>query len=181
MTAPIVVGLALRDDDAAPLALAIAMARLIGAPLALVSAFETDVLIPAPPPAFTEHLMRGTLDALEKRAGVLRGEYEVSVHARRGSPGRVLHDICAESKPRCSWSAHRIAAAWTGCWPAASPPGCCTAPPARSPSRPGTTRGRGASNASPSRTTGRPRAARRSAPEWRSPCSGAARSTRTPC
>jgi hypothetical protein len=38
MTAPIVIGLALRDDDAAPLALGRTLARLSGAPLALVSA-----------------------------------------------------------------------------------------------------------------------------------------------
>ena len=38
MTAPIVIGLALRDDDAAPLALGRAIARLTGAPLALVTA-----------------------------------------------------------------------------------------------------------------------------------------------
>ena len=46
MTSPIVVGIALRDDDSAPLALAHVLARLTGAPLALVTSYAYG----APPP-----------------------------------------------------------------------------------------------------------------------------------
>lgn len=39
MPSPIIVGVALRDDDGAPLALAEALARLTDAPLALVTSY----------------------------------------------------------------------------------------------------------------------------------------------
>jgi hypothetical protein len=39
MSSPMIVGVALRDDDGAPIALAEALCRLTGAPLALVSSY----------------------------------------------------------------------------------------------------------------------------------------------
>jgi nucleotide-binding universal stress UspA family protein len=96
MTAPIVIGLALREDDAAPLALGSAIARLTGAPLALVSAYVHDPALPRPLPENDAVLLSGTLAALEECAESLRPEHEVEVHARRGAPTRSLHELAEQ-------------------------------------------------------------------------------------
>jgi nucleotide-binding universal stress UspA family protein len=93
MTAPIVIGLALRDDDAAPLALGVTFARLTGAPLALVSAYVHETGLPQPVPEIDALLLPATLAALEESAEALRDKHEVEVHALRGSPTRVLHEL----------------------------------------------------------------------------------------
>jgi nucleotide-binding universal stress UspA family protein len=93
MTAPIVIGLALRDDDAAPLTLGRAIARLTGAPLALVSAYVHDPGLPQPVPEIDAPMLKGTMAALEDVAESLRDEHAVEVHATRGSTTHVLHQV----------------------------------------------------------------------------------------
>jgi nucleotide-binding universal stress UspA family protein len=93
MTAPIVIGLALRDDDAAPLALGTRLARLTGAPIALASAYMHEPGLPQPVPELDAVLLSETQAALEERAESLRDGYEVTAHARHGSPGHVLHEV----------------------------------------------------------------------------------------
>ena len=93
MTAPIVIGLALRDDDAAPLALGRAIARLTGAPLALVAAYAHDPALPKLLPELDVPLLNGALAALEEHAESLRPDHDVEVHARRGTPTRTLHEL----------------------------------------------------------------------------------------
>jgi hypothetical protein len=55
MTEPIVVGVALRDDDAAPLAITRDLARFMGAPLALV---RIDPREPPPSPSVADDAIR---------------------------------------------------------------------------------------------------------------------------
>ena len=93
MTAPIVIGLALRDDDAAPLALGTRLARLTGAPLALVSAYMHEPGLPQPVPELDAVLFGETQAALEAQAESLRDRYAVAAYARHGSPGNVLHQV----------------------------------------------------------------------------------------
>jgi nucleotide-binding universal stress UspA family protein len=80
MTEPIVVGVALRDDDSAPVALGRAIAGFMGATLALVHVCERS--------------LRGdALAALAELAEPLRRELDVTLHAVPGvSPVRGLHE-----------------------------------------------------------------------------------------
>ena len=97
MTAPIMVGLALRDDDPAPLALAVELARFMQAPLALVNAFPYDAVTRIPAPALERQLRSESLDGLQRVADSLPAEVEVSAHAIAGSsPVRALHDAAIE-------------------------------------------------------------------------------------
>lgn len=92
-TDPITVGVALRDDDAAPFALGRDLARFTHAPLALVHVFHYDPLTPLPAPEFEEAWREHVLSALARLAKPLLGETEVIVHAEaRPSPVRGLHD-----------------------------------------------------------------------------------------
>jgi nucleotide-binding universal stress UspA family protein len=94
--APIVVGLARRDDDAAPLALAAAMARLTGGPLAVVCAMQHEPIPGVAAPHVDVPLLEEVLPSLEDHGVDLRADQEVSVHACPGSPARVLHRLCSE-------------------------------------------------------------------------------------
>jgi nucleotide-binding universal stress UspA family protein len=93
MTAPIVIGLALREDDAAPLALGKRLAQLTGAPLALVSAYMHEVGLPQPVPELDAVLFGETQAALEEHANPLGDRYAATTHAHHGSPGHVLHQV----------------------------------------------------------------------------------------
>ena len=68
MTEPIVIGAALRDDDAAPLALGRELARFSGAPLALVHVVRYDPLTPLPAEAYEEPGRTRVLAALAELA-----------------------------------------------------------------------------------------------------------------
>lgn len=61
MPSLIIVGLALRDDDSAPLALAYVLARLTGASLALVTAYAYG----APPPFVASERLAATRERAE--------------------------------------------------------------------------------------------------------------------
>jgi len=92
MSHPIIVGVALRDDDGAPLALGRDLARLMAAPLALVHADLYEPPAAVPVPAYEADMRARTLAALERLAEPLRDELEVTVHVGAGSsPAAVLH------------------------------------------------------------------------------------------
>jgi nucleotide-binding universal stress UspA family protein len=97
MSSPIVVGVALRNDDSAPLALAQVLAHLMGAPLALVTSYSYG----APPP----FLARERLAAMRERAELalrrpLAGPPDgpkVLTYVRGGaSPAHALLDVGVE-------------------------------------------------------------------------------------
>lgn len=93
MTAPILVGVALRDDDSAPLALARDLARYTGAPLALVNVYPYEPMPRLPSAEYDAMLREDALVGLNEAAQALRDEFEVSVHAEGSrSPVRGLHD-----------------------------------------------------------------------------------------
>ncbi len=90
MPSPILVGLALREDDTAPLALGRMLARLTDEPLALLTALphEAPGFIPAPEYALA--LQREAAERLDAVAAPLRAEHDVSTTVRMDSPARAL-------------------------------------------------------------------------------------------
>jgi nucleotide-binding universal stress UspA family protein len=95
MSAPILVGLALREDDAAPLALARVLAQITDAPLTLLTAVPTEG--PGiPVPEYTGVVQRTAAERLDEVAATLRAEYDVSTTVRMGSPARALHDAAEQ-------------------------------------------------------------------------------------
>lgn len=96
MTEPIVVGVALRDDDHAPLALARELARFTGAPLALVHVHPYEPLPPVPSTAAGGAIRERAMGLLQQAAKPLRAECEVTLVAEASSsPVRGLHDAAA--------------------------------------------------------------------------------------
>ena len=91
MTDPIVAGLALRDDDAAVLALGRELAALTGAPLVLCHAYPFQPLIAVPPPDWVEDLQAQCAAELEACA---RGERTLCRPSP--SPVRALHEAAEE-------------------------------------------------------------------------------------
>ena len=93
MSHPILVGVALREDDAAPLALGRDLARLIAAPLALVHAYPYEPISRVPVAEYGRERRARSLASLDQVAEPLRDELEVTVHVGPGSsPAAVLHD-----------------------------------------------------------------------------------------
>jgi nucleotide-binding universal stress UspA family protein len=97
MPSPIIVGVALRDDDNAPLSLAYRLARLTAAPLALV----TSHMYGAPPSlAASERLaaLREQAElALGRPAAGPRDDAQVLTYVRPGvSAAHALHDLAIE-------------------------------------------------------------------------------------
>ena len=96
MSNPIVVGVALRDDDHAPLALARVLARFTGAPLALVHVYPGEPPSRLPSTAYEEAMRERAMAALEQAGEPLRAECDVKLHAEASSsPVRGLHDAAA--------------------------------------------------------------------------------------
>ena len=92
MPGPIVVGLALDDRDAAPLALGGLLARVSGGSLALVHAYPYEPLT-VPLPEYEDELRDDSVARLRRAAERLGGEFEVTVHAHaRISAAYGLHD-----------------------------------------------------------------------------------------
>jgi len=92
---PIVVALAGRHDDAAPLALAVTFSALTGAPLALATACPVDPLA-APPPSCVPEITAATKARLEEAAATLPNGTEVTVHVHFGGPAAVIHRLAGE-------------------------------------------------------------------------------------
>ena len=110
MSSPIVVGLALREDDTAPLALARLLADRSGAPPALACACPREVPAPLPSPHYAKAFLDQTANALEAVANDVPGREPPKTHAAFGSRAGVLHALARSStRPRSS-SAPRTAA-----------------------------------------------------------------------
>ena len=96
MSSAIVVGLALREDDSAPLALARLLADRSGAPLTLACACPHEVPAPLPPPHYANALLDQTANALEAIANTLPGGQATKTHAAFGPRAGVLHALAEE-------------------------------------------------------------------------------------
>jgi nucleotide-binding universal stress UspA family protein len=97
MPNPIIVGVALRDDDAAPIALAFALARLAGAPVALVTSYPYGGAPMFTSTAEVAAIREQAESRLELLAQDLGAGHEVSTHVRpEMSPALALHDAAIE-------------------------------------------------------------------------------------
>jgi nucleotide-binding universal stress UspA family protein len=81
MAEPIVIGVALRDDDQAPLALGLDLVRFMRAPLALAHVFPYDTTTPVSSAADAAALEGEVLLTMAEIADFLRDELEVTLHA----------------------------------------------------------------------------------------------------
>lgn len=93
MSSPVIVGLALRPDDAAPLELARRLARLTDAPLALVTTLPSEVPTPMPTPQYALALRDDAQTRIDAIARDLADEVEVSTHVQFGSRAGLMHDL----------------------------------------------------------------------------------------
>ena len=93
MSRPIVVGLALREDDAAPLALARALARTAGAPLALTSVYPLDAVTPVATVDYAKAMQETARTELETVAAGLRPAHEVTTHVSQGSRAGAIQEL----------------------------------------------------------------------------------------
>ena len=94
-SSPIIVGLARRDDDASPLALARRLAELSDAPLVLVNACLRDTPPPLSAPRFDAAVSDKAAEDLDSVARELDG-VDVSTRVRFGSPSGVIHGAAEE-------------------------------------------------------------------------------------
>jgi nucleotide-binding universal stress UspA family protein len=90
MPSPIIAGLALRDDDAAPLALARRLCRLSGAPLVLATALPPEAPARFPTPEYARAVRADVSGRLEAIAGEIDG---ATTAVCDGSPSRALHEL----------------------------------------------------------------------------------------
>lgn len=97
MASPIIVGVALRDDDDAPIALALSLARLTGAPLALVTSYPYGGAPLFITPESIAALREQAGLALARTAEQIGADVEVSTHVRpEMSAALALHDVAIE-------------------------------------------------------------------------------------
>jgi nucleotide-binding universal stress UspA family protein len=97
MPGPIIVGVALRDDDRAPLALAEALARLTRAPLALVTSYPYGGSPLVVTPEWIVGMREQAERALAETTDRLPAELEVSTHVRpEPSSALALRDVAVE-------------------------------------------------------------------------------------
>ena len=93
MSRPIIIGLALREDDAAPIALGRTVARLTDAPLVLATAYPPGSLYPIADPEYARALTGDARRALESVAAPLRAHHDVSVEVAPGTRAGALHAV----------------------------------------------------------------------------------------
>ena len=97
MSSPVIVGVALRDDDEAPFALAEMLAGLTGAPLALVALYPYGAAPLFVTPAWVTSVREQAEHALDRVAEQITTGIEVSVHVRpETSAALALHDAAIE-------------------------------------------------------------------------------------
>jgi nucleotide-binding universal stress UspA family protein len=97
MSSPVIVGVALRDDDEAPIALAEVLAGLTGAPLALVASYPYGAAPLFVTPAWVTSMREQAEHALDRVAERITTGIEVSVHVRpETSAALALHDAAIE-------------------------------------------------------------------------------------
>jgi nucleotide-binding universal stress UspA family protein len=97
MTAPIIVGVALRENDAAPLALARLLARLTGAPLLLVTVLPREAPVGFPSPEYASALRDEIAERLRDVARRLGDG--ASTRVLDGSPAGAMHELAEEINP----------------------------------------------------------------------------------
>jgi nucleotide-binding universal stress UspA family protein len=94
---PVLVGVALREDDAAPLALGSALAALTSSSLAIVHAHPLEPMIALPPARWEEDVREKLHHRLEQLASPLRGQLDISVDVKSSpSAVRALHEAAEE-------------------------------------------------------------------------------------
>jgi nucleotide-binding universal stress UspA family protein len=94
---PVVVGVAFGERDAAALAFGVELARVTGAPLALVHAYPYEALVAVAPPRWEREMRDAARARLDELAAPLRVHGEVHVDARADpSPVRALHEAAEE-------------------------------------------------------------------------------------
>jgi nucleotide-binding universal stress UspA family protein len=91
MSEPILVGVALRDDDAAPIALGVDLARFTGAPIVLTHVIRFEPSHRVPTPDFEAELRADGQERLRRLAATLPLDVEVEA-ITSSSPVRGLHD-----------------------------------------------------------------------------------------
>ncbi len=97
MASPIIVGVALRDDDDAPIALALSLARLTGAPLALVTSYPYRGAPLFITPESIAALREQAGLALARTAERIGADVEVSTHVRpETSAALALDEVAIE-------------------------------------------------------------------------------------
>lgn len=96
MSSPIIVGLALREDDAAPLALAKTLSGLDASPLVLVHAIRPDLPGPIPIAEYQATVHRERALKLAEAAARLPRDLQLSTRVTDGSPSHVIQSLVAE-------------------------------------------------------------------------------------
>jgi nucleotide-binding universal stress UspA family protein len=100
MSRPILVGLALRKDDAAPVALARTLADISGAPIALATVFPYDVTTPIATIEYAKAMQNEARTRVEAVAQPLRADYDVATYVCQGSRPGALHDLAQKLDAR---------------------------------------------------------------------------------
>ncbi len=96
MSSPIIVGLALREDDDAPLALAQTLSVLDASPLVLVHAIPPDLPGPIPIAEYQEIVHKEAAQQLAEVASGLPHDLQVSTRVTDGSPSHVIQALVSE-------------------------------------------------------------------------------------
>ena len=96
MSSPIIVGLALREDDAAPLALAQTLSGIDASPLVLAHAIRPDLPGPIPIAEYQEIVHRERSQKLAEVASRLPRDLQVSTRVTDGSPSHVIQSLVTE-------------------------------------------------------------------------------------
>ena len=96
MSSPIIVGLALREDDAAPLDLAQTLSGLDASPLVLAHAIRPDLPGPIPIAEYQTIVHRERAQKLAEVAARLPRDLHVSTRVTDGSPSHVIQSLVSE-------------------------------------------------------------------------------------
>jgi nucleotide-binding universal stress UspA family protein len=96
MSAPIIVGLALRDDDAAPLRLARRLAGPADAPLVLATALPREAPARFPTPEYSRAIREQAGEKLHDAAATLDMGDAVTTRILDGSPAGELHELAEQ-------------------------------------------------------------------------------------
>jgi len=96
MSSPIIVGLALREDDDAPLALARIVSGFGASPLVLVHAIRPDLPGPIPIAAYQAMVHREAAEKLDEVASRLPRDLQVSTRVTECSPSHAIQSLVLE-------------------------------------------------------------------------------------
>ena len=96
MSRPVIVGLALREDDAAPIRLGLTLAGLSGAPIVLVHALPREAPGRVPVPEYTAAIRESAQDKLRAAVAALPQGTAASTCVVDGSPSHGLQEAAEE-------------------------------------------------------------------------------------